>query len=151
MGSRKAAEVSAEAPLVRIAEVLAEVAGDGDPDARRAEAEQLAETMRAAVTRDWRGHPCLAWVDAERLLLRMRRDRAQANAEIEERLVAADAARLAALPRGIPLAAIPAGATPAEAMMMADPSPPKRRQSLLEHSLEHPSGATVFTPVGGDS
>src|SRR5215212_3480738 len=92
-----------EVPLVRICEVLAEVTGDGNPDALHAQAEELAETMRAAVTRDWRGHPCLSWVDAERLLLRMLRGRAQLNAEIEERLVEGDEARRAAIPRGSPV------------------------------------------------
>src|SRR5215218_1846600 len=133
MGSRKAAEVSAPAPLVRIAEVLAELAGNGNSDAWHAEAERLAETMRAAVTRDWRGHPCLSWVDAERLLLRMRRDRAQLHEEIEERLVAADEARRAALPKGIPAGMVPEGMTGGLLMMAADPMPGSRRTSMVEH------------------
>jgi hypothetical protein len=154
MGSRKVAEVSASAPLVRIAEVLAEVSGDGNPDAFHAEAERLAESMRGQVTRDWRGHPCLGWVDAERLLLRMRRDRAQLHAEIEERLVEADAARRAAIPRGIPVDAVPTGMTAAQLMMASDPFPAKRRQSVLEHSLENPAGSIIYTPLqpdGGES
>jgi anti-sigma factor RsiW len=151
MGSRKAAEVSAPAPLVRIVEVLAEVSGDGNPDAWRAEAERMAETMRGQVTRDWRGHPCLGWVDAERLLLRMRRDQAQRNEEIEAQLVAADAARRALLPAGIPAAAIPEGMTGGLLMMAADPMRGSRRQSVLEHALEHPAGAIVYTPIGEDA
>jgi len=140
-----------EAPLVRISEVLAEVAGDGNPDAFHAEAERLAETMRAAVTRDWRGHPCLSWVDAERLLLRSRRDRLQLHAEIEERLVAADAARRALIPRGVPANLVPTGMSAAELLMASDPFPAKRRQSVLEHSLEHPAGALVYTPVNEEA
>jgi hypothetical protein len=72
--------------MVRIAEVMAEVTGS-NPGAWQAEAEDLAAGMRAAVTRDWRGHPCLSWVDAERLFLRMLRDRAQLDQEQSERLV----------------------------------------------------------------
>jgi hypothetical protein len=140
-----------EAPLVRIAEVLAEVTGDGNPDALHAQAEELAETMRAAVTRDWRGHPCLSWVDAERLLLRMRRDRAQLHEEIEHQLVMADEARRAALPKGIPANAVPEGMSAGLLMMAADPMPGSRRQSVLEHALEHPAGAIVYTPINDEA
>jgi hypothetical protein len=72
-------------PLVRIAEILAELGGT-DANVWYAEAEALAATMPAAVTRDWRGQPCLGWVDAERLYLRTMRDRHQANQEQAERL-----------------------------------------------------------------
>lgn len=144
-----AKQVKAPEPLVRIVEVLVELAGDGNPDAWHAEAEQLAETMRAAVTRDWRGHPCLGWVDAERLLLRMRRDRAQRNEEIEARVVAAAEARLAAVPRGIPLAEMVPGVTPAEMLFMADPMR-SRRRSVVEDALQN-DDALVYHPVGGES
>ena len=46
---------------------------------------------------------------------------------------------------------MPTGVSAAELMMLSDPFPAKRRQSVLEHSLEHPGGATVYTPVGGES
>jgi hypothetical protein len=141
---------ASEAPLVRIVEVLAEVAGDGDPGAFHAEAERLAETMRAAVTRDWRGHPCLSWVDAERLYLRMLRDRAQLNAEIEERLVEADEARRAAIPRGIPVTEVPEGMTAAMLLMAADPMSGPRRESMVVHALSNPAGALVYHPIGGE-
>ena len=84
----------------------------------------------------------------------MRRDRAQLNAEIEERLVEADAARRAAIPRGIPVSAVPAGMSAAEMLMASDPFPAKRRQSVVEHSLANPAGAIVYTPLqpdGGES
>jgi hypothetical protein len=55
------------------------------------------------------------------------------------------------LPAGIPANAVPTGMSAAELMMASDPFPASRRQSVLEHALEHPSGATVFTPVGGES
>lgn len=46
--------------LVPLAEVLAHVAGDGSaPDSWGLQAEQVADTMRAAVTRDWRQRPCV--------------------------------------------------------------------------------------------
>jgi aminoglycoside phosphotransferase (APT) family kinase protein len=38
------------------------------------------------VIRDWRQRPCLTWTDAERLLLRLRRDREQAARERAELL-----------------------------------------------------------------
>jgi hypothetical protein len=141
-----AKQVKAPEPLVRIVEVLAEVAGDGDPDAWHAEAEKLAETMRGQVTRDWRGHPCLGWVDAERLLLRMRRDRAQLAEEIEERVVAAAEAHLAAIPRGIPMAEIPEGMPGGLAMMAADPMRGSRRRSVVEDALQN-DGEIVYTPI----
>jgi hypothetical protein len=137
-----------ETPLVRVAEVLAELDGNSNPDAWHAEAERLAETMRAAVTRDWRGHPCLSWVDAERLLLRMRRDRAQLHEEIEERLVEADAARRAALPKGIPASGVPTGMTAAELMMAAGPMDQgPRRESVLQHALSNPDGGLIYHPI----
>jgi hypothetical protein len=147
VGTRKAQVAEAPPALVRIAEVLAEFRG-GDPVGWLAAAEQMAETMRGQVTRDWRGHPCLGWVDAERLLLRMRRDQAQAQAEVEERFVEVDAARRAAMPRGIPVGAVPEGVDAGQWMMLSDPErQASRRQSVLEHSLEHPAGAIVYTAV----
>jgi len=47
--------------------------------------------MRGQVTRDWRGHPCLSWVDAERLYLRMLRDREEASRDQSERLAVLEA------------------------------------------------------------
>jgi hypothetical protein len=78
-------------PLVRIVEVLAELAGSSNPGIWRAEAEELATTMRAAVVRDWRGDAALSPIDAERLYLRMQRDRQQATQEQAERLAVLEA------------------------------------------------------------
>jgi hypothetical protein len=76
---------------------------------------------------------------------------ARKRAEIERQAVAADEARRAALPKGIPVDAVPTGVSAAELMMLSDPFPVKRRQSVLEHALENPGGATVFTPISEDA
>jgi hypothetical protein len=76
---------------------------------------------------------------------------ARKREELERQVIAADEARRAALPKGIPVDAVPAGVSAAELLMLSDPFPVKRRQSVLEHALEHPGGATVYTPVGGES
>jgi hypothetical protein len=41
--------------------------------------------------------------------------------------------------------------TAAQLMMAADPMPGSRRQSVLEHALEHPDGAIVYHPIAGES
>jgi hypothetical protein len=71
--------------------------------------------------------------------------------ELERRVVAADEARRAALPRGIPAGAVPEGLSAGLLMMLSDPMPGSRRQSVLEHSLEHPAGAIVYTPINEDA
>jgi hypothetical protein len=87
-------------PLVRIAEVLAELAGT-DPRVWQAEAEELAATMPAAVTKDWRGHPCLTWTVAEQVYLKTLRDRQQASTEQSQRLAELEAERPAFLGAGV--------------------------------------------------
>jgi hypothetical protein len=72
---------------------------------------------------------------------------ARRREETEQRVVAADEARRAALPPGIPAGAVPTGMTAAELMMASDPFPATRRQSVLEHALEHPGGAIVIHPL----
>jgi hypothetical protein len=76
MAMRKVAP--AAEPLVRVAEVLAELHG-ADPRDFVGDAERLAQGLqpRVPVTRDWRNHVCVGWQDAERLLLGMRRDQAE--------------------------------------------------------------------------
>jgi len=71
--------------------------------------------------------------------------------ELERRGGAADEARRAALPRGIPAGAVPEGLSAGLLMMLSDPMPGSRRQSVLEHSLEHPAGAIVYTPINEDA
>jgi hypothetical protein len=96
---RKTAEAPAPVVLVRIAEVLAELSGT-EPARWVAEAEELAAGMRGQVTRDWRGHAALSPVDAERLFLRLKRDRAQATPKQGERLAALEAQRGRFMPNG---------------------------------------------------
>jgi hypothetical protein len=36
-------------------------------------------------------------------------------------------------------------------MMLSDPMPGARRQSVLEHSLENPAGAVIFTAINEDA
>ena len=76
---------------------------------------------------------------------------ARRRAEIEQRLIAADEARRAALPKGIPVDAVPTGMSAAELLMLSDPFPATRRQSVLEHALQHPSGALVYHPIREES
>jgi len=90
-----------------------------------------------------------------RVLFAEHREQEEASArqreEIEQRVVAADEARRAALPRGIPAGAVPEGLSAGLLMMLSDPMPGSRRQSVLEHSLEHPAGAIVYTPINEDA
>jgi hypothetical protein len=80
---------------------------------------------------------------------------ARRRAEIEQRVIAADEARRAALPKGIPVGAVPEGMSAGQLMMLSDPERQgSRRQSVLEHALQHPSGALVYhplTPVSEDA
>jgi hypothetical protein len=72
---------------------------------------------------------------------------ARRRAEIERRAVEADQAFRASLPAGIPAGAVPEGITAGQLLMLSDPMPGARRQSVLEHALEHPGGAIVYTPI----
>jgi hypothetical protein len=132
-----------------VAAVLAEAAGVSESRSFDAEARAQAKRMRG-VRYDWAGQPCITWTVAAELLASLKAEQARVLALIEERAIAADAARRAALPKGIPAGAVPEGMTAALLMMSSDPFPTRRRQSVLEHALEHPAGATVFTPVGGE-
>jgi hypothetical protein len=73
---------------------------------------------------------------------------ARLREEIEQRVIAADEARRAALPKGIPVGAVPEGMTAGQLMMLSDPAlQGARRQSVLEHALENPAGAIVIHPL----
>jgi hypothetical protein len=66
--------------------------------------------------------------------------------EIEQRVIAADEARRAAMPRGVPAGMIPAGLTGGQMMMAADPMSGARRESPVEHALRN-SGSAVYHPL----
>jgi hypothetical protein len=137
-------------PWVRVAAVLAEAAGVDESRTFDVAAVAQAKTMRG-VRFDWAGKPTITWSMAAELLASLRAERARVVAEIEERAIAADEARRAALPRGIPAGAVPEGISAGMLMMLSDPDARRsRRQSVLEHALEHPAGAVVYTPVGGE-
>jgi hypothetical protein len=129
---------------------LAEAAGVDENRSFDAEAQAQAVRMRG-VRYDWAGRPCITWTVAAELLVSLKAEQARVEAERETRVVAAAEAQLASIPRGIPLDSVPVGVSAGLAMMLSDPFPTKRRQSVLEHSLEHPAGALIYTPVGEES
>jgi hypothetical protein len=89
MALRKAAPVEAE-PMVRVADVLAQVAGVNPSVTFDEQAERTAATLRPAiVSRDWSNRPCVSPMDATRLWQAMKRD---AEEEARERLARAQAA-----------------------------------------------------------
>jgi hypothetical protein len=103
-----------------------------------------------AVLEDDLGRRSISRADAAALFVAHRQQQeaaARHRVELEERLVAADEARRAAMPQGIPVNEVPVGVSAGLAMMLSDPFPAKRRQSVLEHSLEHPAGALIYTPI----
>jgi hypothetical protein len=100
-------------PWVLVAEVLAEAAAVDSSRSFDDQARALAKTMRG-IRHDWAGRPCITWSVAAELLESLQAEAARRRAEIEERLIAADQARLAALPSGIPLDAVPVGVSPGE-------------------------------------
>jgi hypothetical protein len=96
------------------------------------------------------GRECVARSVARDLFAEHREQQAAAarkRARIDQQLVEADEARRAALPKGIPAGATPEGVPVGIALMLSDPMPGSRRQSVLEHALEHPAGAIVYTPI----
>jgi hypothetical protein len=72
---------------------------------------------------------------------------ARKREELERRAVEADQRFRASLPVGIPAGAVPEGISAGELMMMSDPMLGPRRQSVLEHALEHPAGSIVYHPI----
>jgi hypothetical protein len=133
-------------PWVLVADVLAEAGGVDPSRSFDVEARALAKTMRG-IRHDWAGRPCITWSVATELLESLRAEAARKRGQIEERLVAADAARLAALPRGIPLSAVPPGVSPGEWLMLNDREHQRsKRESPLEHALAN-GGAAVYHPL----
>ena len=137
-------------PWTRVSAVLAEAAGTDESRSFDAQAREVARQMRG-IRFDWAGRPTCTWSAAAELLASLRAEKARVVAAIEERAIAADEARRAAIPKGIPLDSVPVGVSAGLAMMLSDPFPTKRRQSVLEHSLENPHGALVYTPINEDA
>jgi hypothetical protein len=132
-------------PWVLVADVLAEAAGVDPSRSFDSGARALAKTMRG-VRADWAGRPCITWSVASQLLESLRAEAARRRAVVEERLVEADAVRMASIPRGVPAAMIPEGMTGAMLMMAADPMRgAARRRSVVEDALAH--AGTTFTPI----
>jgi hypothetical protein len=76
---------------------------------------------------------------------------ARRRAEIEQRAIEADQRFRASLPAGVPAGAVPEGISGGQLMMLSDPMQGSRRQSVLEHALEHPDGALIFHPINEDA
>jgi hypothetical protein len=107
-----------------------------------------------AVVLDDLGRPSIPR-DVARDLFAERREQqeeaARRRAEIERRVIEADQAFRASLPAGIPAGAVPEGMSAGMLMMAADPMPGSRRESMVEHALQHPSGSIIFHPINEES
>ena len=140
-------------PWTRVAAVLAEAAGVDESRSFDVEARAQARQMRG-IRYDWAGRPTCTWSAAAELLASLKAEQARVVAEAERRLVEADAARRAAIPKGVPLDSVPVGVSAGLAMMLADPMDQgRRRESVLEHALARRDGAVYHPvgPVGGES
>jgi hypothetical protein len=134
-------------PWCRVRAVLAEAAGVDESSSFDVAALAQAERMRG-IRWDWAGRPTCTWSAAAELLASLRAEQARMVAEIEDKAVEAHQRFLANLPPGIPAAMVPDGVAAGLWAMLNDPDRERgRRQSVLEHSLENPAGATVYTSV----
>ena len=137
-----------EGEWVPIARVLARVNGSDSPSLFDAQARALAKTMRD-VWFNWADEPCIVGSRARELRESLEAEAAARRRAVEERLVAEGQARAAAVPRGVPLDAVPVGVSAAEWMMLNDPERQQaRRESMVEHSLR--GGGIVIHPLPGD-
>jgi hypothetical protein len=97
------------------------------------------------------GRRAISRADAAALLAEHREQEeaaARRREELERRMIAADEARRAALPRGIPVSEIPTGVSAAQLMMLSDPMDQgSRRESVLQHALANRDGEIVYRPV----
>jgi hypothetical protein len=129
-----------------VAAVLAEAAGVSEDGSFDDQAVACAKTMRG-VRHDWAGKPTITWSMAAELLASLRAEAARKRAAIDARMVEADLAFRASLPRGVPAHAVPEGMSAGQLMMLADPERQRgRRESVLEHALAN-DGAVVFHPA----
>jgi hypothetical protein len=71
---------------------------------------------------------------------------ARHRAEIEQRVIAADEARRAALPKGVPAGMVPEGMTAGLLMMAADPMQGSRRESVVADALKN-DGRLIYRPI----
>jgi hypothetical protein len=104
------------------------------------------------------GRRCVSRADAKRLLDAQRQNEIRKQdqaARLEQEAVEKDRQRRAQLPKGLAWHEVPAGLSPAMAMVAGDPDRDRRpkRTSLLEESLSrgtltmHP----IHEPAGGES
>jgi hypothetical protein len=137
-------------PWCRVAAVLAEAAGVDESRSFDVAALAQAKRMRG-IRYDWAGKPTCTWSAAAELLASLRAEQARMVAEIEQRLIAADQEFRASLPAGIPAGAVPDGISAGQLMMLSDPMPGSRRESVVQHALANPDGAIVYHPIREDA
>jgi hypothetical protein len=108
-----------------------------------------------AIVVDDLGRPSIPRAVARDLLSEQREEearKARHREEMERQAIEADQAFRAGLPAGIRADAVPAGMTAAQLAMALDPmGEGSRRESVVEHALQHRDGAVVYHPVGGES
>jgi hypothetical protein len=104
-----------------------------------------------AVVLDDLGRPSITRAAARAIFAEHRAQQeaaARHREEVERRVIAADAARRAALPKGIPANSVPTGVSAAELLMLSDPMDQEsRRESVLEHALANRDGAILYRPI----
>jgi hypothetical protein len=104
----------------------------------------------AVVVEDDLGRPSVPREVARALFAEHREQQeavARRRAALEQQAIEKDRQFRAGLPPGVPLSAVPAGVAPGLAMMLSDPFPTERRETMVEHSLANPRGGLVFHPL----
>jgi hypothetical protein len=101
------------------------------------------------------GRVCVDRSDARDLLAEHAADqvrKARHRAEVEQQAIECDRRFRAALPRGVPAAAVPDGMSAGLLLMASDPMDQgRRRETVLQHALAHPDGALIYHPVNGEA
>jgi hypothetical protein len=95
-------------------------------------------------------------VSVARSLLAEARERqevaARKRAEIEQEAVEKDRQFRASLPAGVPAGQVPEGISAGMLMMLSDSERQgSRRETVLEHALQHRDGAIVYHPINEDA